>query len=151
MNWNHFKPHVARTSCIVKIINFKRNSSGRTRIYEYSPALSPIIALAMVLYVTPLYTKRLHHVHIQKRGTCNITGLNNIVLLKFFIVFNNIVQHCYTWLRDIQAQQYCLILVTTTNDIGSISMFKHVMNNLGANCAFLPMYSITLYYLHKIT
>jgi hypothetical protein len=50
------------------------------------------------------------------------TGLNNAL----FTVVNNIEQYCTILLHLIQAQQYCSILLTSMNNVGSKTLFNPV-------------------------
>jgi hypothetical protein len=52
------------------------------------------------------------------------TGLNNVLRPPLFTVVNNIEQYCY--IRPIQAQQYCSIVLTSVNNVGRKTLFNPV-------------------------
>ncbi len=59
------------------------------------------------------------------------------------IVVNNIVQHCYTWLRGlIQAQQCWTILLTTMHNVGSTTLLHPLFSTTLNKWYFLSVYNL---------
>ena len=58
--------------------------------------------------------------------TIDKPGLNNVLPSTLFNVVNNIVQHCFPL---IQARQYCSILFTTMNNVGSKTLLNPTFIN----------------------
>jgi hypothetical protein len=54
------------------------------------------------------------------------TGLNKVLLPTLFIAVNNIEQCCYTRFRLNNIVQYCWILLTSVNNVGSKTLFNPV-------------------------
>ena len=64
------------------------------------------------------------------------TGCNNVFEATLFNVSNNIVRHCYTWLRGNSGSTICSILLTT--NVAPTTLLHPVFSNL---LQFFAMYT----------
>ena len=69
------------------------------------------------------------------------TILNNVVLPRLFNVVNNIVQHCYTWLRANSGLTMLINIVNNIEQCGEHNIVQGCFHQPWTSCAFLAGYS----------
>ena len=68
------------------------------------------------------------------------TALNNVVLPTLFNVVNNIVQHCYTWLRANPGSTMLNNIVDNIEQCGQHNIVQGCFHQPWTSCAFFAVY-----------
>ena len=92
-----------------------------------APVLKATMVTAVKMKVLRRYSPFFLHgnAYTAKNKKLLNTGCHNVVGVTLFNVINNIVRHCYTWLRA-----HCSILLTARNNTAPTTQLHPVFNNL---------------------